>query len=502
MTVWFDVEDLFHYASEVGGRTTGIQRLTLEIYRALDGIAGGTGEIGFLRHGAGPIPFKPVSWDAIAAQFVAQSEDEPPEELLERDLPEPEDDGRGPEETRSGLRRAARSWMERIPEHVRRPLVLAAVLQMQAAGQIGRFGLSLLSAPPLPPTSLGVAAQAPAPAPVPAPVPERDPVPDHVLRPGDVLLALGSPWFRSNYGALARWLRDEKRMRFGVLMHDLVPIRHPQWTDVGTMRAFKAWYSEVLPFCDIVLANSRFTAADVEAYLREKRIALPRPVHPVPIGTGFGPPELVQRAIRSYDKHPEPGTYVLFVSTLEARKNHALAVRMWTRLVADVRAGRRSPESVPVLVFAGRIGWLVRDVVQQLENTDWLDGWVRLVQSPTDPELRALYAGCLFSFYPSLHEGWGLPVTESLAAGKPCLCSNAASLPEAGGGLCRYFDPEDTEGAYRAVIDILDDRPVLARWEAQVRREFKPVPWSETARAVLEAAAGASALSDRVGSLV
>ena len=80
-------------------------------------------------------------------------------------------------------------------------------------------------------------------------------------------------------------------------------------------------------------------------------------------------------------------------------------------------------------------------------------------------------------------------MTESLALGKPCISSNAAALPEAGGALCRYFDPEDLEDAYRAVASVLDDRPGLAAWEEQVRREFRPTPWAATARALLASVA-------------
>ena len=212
----------------------------------------------------------------------------------------------------------------------------------------------------------------------------------------------------------------------------------------------------------------------------------------MPIGTGFGATRPRDAAAHNPDL-PPAGSYVLFVSTLEARKNHALAVRVWSLLLDEVRAGRRQPGTVPSLVFAGRIGWLVADLLQQLENTRWLSGNVRMIQDPTDSELRTLYEGCLFTIFPSLQEGWGLPVTESLAVGKPCLSSNAAALPEAGGTLCRYFDPEDLGSAYQAVTAVLDDPACLADWEAQVQREFRPVPWAESARALLDAVAALDA---------
>ena len=109
------------------------------------------------------------------------------------------------------------------------------------------------------------------------------------------------------------------------------------------------------------------------------------------------------------------------------------------------------------------------------------------VEDPSDADLTALYRGCLFTVFPSLYEGWGLPVTESLAFGKPCVVAAVASLPEAGGDLARYFDPDNLHDAVGVIRAVLQDRPGLAAWEARVRREFRPVPWSASAEAVLRA---------------
>jgi glycosyltransferase involved in cell wall biosynthesis len=110
------------------------------------------------------------------------------------------------------------------------------------------------------------------------------------------------------------------------------------------------------------------------------------------------------------------------------------------------------------------------------------------VRGPSDRELRDLYQGCLFSIFPSLHEGWGLPVTEAMAFGVPVLCSSAAALPEAGGDLARYFDPDDAGDCHRAVVELLDHPAALAAWRAEVQARFQPIPWSATAQAVLAAA--------------
>jgi glycosyltransferase involved in cell wall biosynthesis len=264
-----------------------------------------------------------------------------------------------------------------------------------------------------------------------------------------------------------------------LLVYDLIPIRRPEWCDRGLVQWFRERFETLLPLCDFVFAISRATAADVEAYARETAIDLPGRVVPVPIGTGFGHQLQSPRASGRQDL-PHAGSYVLYVSTIEARKNHALLFRVWRRLLDEMPA-----EAVPTLVFAGRVGWLVEDLMRQIANTDHLDGKLVVIEDPTDAELAELYRGCLFTVFPSFYEGWGLPVTESLAFGKPCIISNRTSLPEAGGKLARIIDPDNLHDTYQVVRQTIEDRPGLARWEAEVRREFRPVPWSVTVGAIL-----------------
>lgn len=477
MTIWFDVEDLVHYFRSGNKRISGIQRLSFEIFRGAKAL--GTEPIRFVRHGARPPSLLTVEWEDLVAEFGA----EPPAEADATRVP-PTAIADLPEPPRSRARQAAKRAADLLPADIRKPLVLASVMQVQVAAAIASFAGNL-AALPLRRAYAGsrtLAAELAWRARADKAQRPGGPTFETLAQPGDTLLVLGAPWNRERYSDIARHVRDERRMRFGVLVHDLVPIRHPEWCHRGVPKSFREWYTDVLPFCDVVFANSQHTAADVEAYARESGIVLNGRVLPLPVGTGFG----TEAPADPTPRLPQPGSYVLFVSTLEARKNHALAVRIWSVLLDAVAAGERDPHSVPDLVFTGRIGWLVSDLLGQLEATSWLGGRVRFVPDPTDAELRSLYAGCLFTLFPSLHEGWGLPVTESLALGKPCLASNAASLPEAGGALCRYFDPESLASAYQAVCAVLDDRPGLAEWEARVRREFRPVPWTATARALLD----------------
>jgi len=290
---------------------------------------------------------------------------------------------------------------------------------------------------------------------------------------------LGAPWLHSDYARLLQRLRTHHKVRTALLLNELIPLRRPEWCTAELVKSFTAWIDATLPQYDRLMAISKATAEDLQAYASERRLNLAAAVTTVPLGTGFelvglDPQHAVPRGL------PLPGSYVLVVGTLEARKNHALLFRIWRQLLEDLPR-----ERVPTLVFAGRVGWLVADLMQQLENAEWLGGKIRLLSDPTDAELSALYRGCQFTLFPSLFEGWGLPVSESLALGRPCIISNRTSLPEAGGDLARYFDPENLGDAYRTVRAVIDDPAGLAAWRERVVREFHPVSWQHTADAIL-----------------
>ena len=165
--------------------------------------------------------------------------------------------------------------------------------------------------------------------------------------------------------------------------------------------------------------------------------------------------------------------FVLCVGTLEPRKNHTLLFQVWRRLVA-----KHGADKVPRLVLVGRVGWYMEDFMRQLKATGYVEKTVVHLQGITNAELSELYDSCLFTAFPSFSEGWGLPITESLARGKVCVCSNVTSMPEAGGDHALYIDPYDTSGAYDLVDRLIYDGESLRREEAKVA-SFHPPTWAE-----------------------
>jgi glycosyltransferase involved in cell wall biosynthesis len=463
--LWVDVEDLFEYVRTNYRRPTGIQRLAFEVYRELQARYGSTGLLYFVQHSVTGNGFQVVTWQEVAALFTGLVSDAPPP--ARRSTAEPAF-------LHLPARQIVRRLAYRLSPSLRTNIAEALVTQGRALRCWGRVASGLVHEVASVPGRLAqhmrksLARDSSSAATVQGSFAE-------LAAPGDVMLMLGATWSHPDYGGLINRQCKANGLRFALLIYDLIPVRRPEWSDRLVVRAFRRWIESSLPVCDTVFAISRATAADVEAYAREQGVALPGPVVTLPLGS-----ELRQSPGTRSVRLPPRGSYALTVSTIEARKNHLLLFRVWRRLLDEMPR-----EEVPALVFAGRVGWLVADLMQQIANTDNLGGKLIIIESPSDAELAALYDGCLFTLFPSFFEGWGLPVTESLGFGKPCLIANRTSLPEAGGDLVRSFDPDNLHDAYAVIRNAIEDRAGLAAWEDRVRREFKPVPWSATVDALL-----------------
>ena len=175
---------------------------------------------------------------------------------------------------------------------------------------------------------------------------------------------------------------------------------------------------------------------------------------------------------------------MLLVSTLEPRKNHLLAIEVWRRLIGKYGAG-----AIPRLLLIGRTGWLTGELMNELGRTNWLEGKIAWHSDCNDDALASAYDNCLFTIFPSLAEGWGLPVIESLDRGKLCVCSNYGPLPEAGGSCADYFDPSDPTDALHKIERALFE-PGYLGGVPEIRAGFVQRSWSACARDLMQGLEG------------
>lgn len=177
--------------------------------------------------------------------------------------------------------------------------------------------------------------------------------------------------------------------------------------------------------------------------------------------------------------------YLLSVSTLQPRKNFVRLIEAFGKIISDFRF----QISDLSLVIAGGNGWMYEQVFQAVERLGLQDR-VLFPQFVDDEDLPALYAGALLFVYPSLYEGFGLPVVEAMACGAPIVSSNASSLPEVGGDAVVYFDPRDVDAIAETIRRALSDESLRNDLRARGFAQAKKFSWDQAARELQEYLAG------------
>ena len=255
-------------------------------------------------------------------------------------------------------------------------------------------------------------------------------------------------------------LLAERKRRYcfsvALVVHDLIAVVRPDLVGVD----LTAFYEATVRVADRLLVVSRCTGSDLERFAAERSLTLP-PTGPLRPFSGLADVEP-----RRPSAVPEGAVFALTVGTVEIRKNHSLLLDVWEGLIADP-----PPGGVPLLVVAGREGWLAQPTWQRLRLSPQLGGSVLWLTDATDHELAWLYRHARVTLFPSLYEGWGVPVTESLDAGTPCLSADTSSLPEAGEGLTELLDPFDRVAWRAAVVRATADDACAAEARSRVAHE-------------------------------
>lgn len=316
-------------------------------------------------------------------------------------------------------------------------------------------------------------------------------------RAGDIYCILGAFWIGHDYSG-SLWQLKNRQVKIGVYIYDLIPLTHPQFVTEATRQAVVDKFGDVMSLVDFALTISEYVAKEV-TYTLETALNRKIPVLAVPLAHAL--PENEEEAGEDVDdefKESLPNEYVLCVCTLEGRKNHLILLNSWIAL------NQKHKGRIPTLVLVGKWGWRIEEFQALFNSSKSVDGKVLLLGNLSDRELKYLYQNCLFTVFPSFVEGWGLPVGESLAYGKPCIASNSSSIPEVGGDFCRYINPYDLVGTLDTIEKAIFDPKGLKEWTERVVRDFKVRTWSDVAQTFMRrmAQAASSVQNERVDAVV
>lgn len=265
---------------------------------------------------------------------------------------------------------------------------------------------------------------------------------------------LNSPGFR-------RWC-GHANVRPVYLVHDLIPITHPEFCRAGEPAKHRDRMRTVLTTASAVVGNSRVTIDDLADFAGREHLRMPR--HVVAwLGTDVRPAPMAT---------PARPTFVV-LGTIEGRKNHEMLLRVWHRLIRDL--GSQAPR----LLIIGQRGWEADGVLDHLDNAEGLRGHVVELNRCSDDEIAGHLGSARALLFPSIVEGYGLPLVEALAAGVPVIASDLPVFREIAGDRPNYLDARDERAWEQTILDYADEASRARSAQIQRIEGFKAPTWAK-----------------------
>jgi alpha-1,3-rhamnosyl/mannosyltransferase len=256
-------------------------------------------------------------------------------------------------------------------------------------------------------------------------------------------------------------------------IHDLTLLLFPEWHPAERLARMVPALEPAVVRASHIITPSRSTRDDVLKLLPvdpERISVVPEGVAPI-----FAPRPAGEVAARLAPLGLRAGEYLLFVGTIEPRKN----------LLRLLQAMELTASTTGPLVLAGGHGWndtAIRVTVERLERT----GRVRSLGYVPDELRPVLLTGARAFVYPSLYEGFGLPPLEAMACGTPVLTSNVSSLPEVVGDAALFVNPDDVDALATALARLWRDETLRADLRARGLAQARQFSWERTARLTLD----------------
>jgi glycosyltransferase involved in cell wall biosynthesis len=263
-----------------------------------------------------------------------------------------------------------------------------------------------------------------------------------------------------------------KAGKYVVTIHDVIPLVLPWAFPLRHRCVLATALARIRKQAEMVIVPSTAAGEDVVRYLQVERERIS--VIPMGCDARFQPVEEPAQAAALRRRYDLPEHYILFVGTLEPRKNVQTLLQAFSQVIAE------TPQDDLALVIAGGNGWGGEDYMATV-NALRLQDHVRFTGFVEDDHLPDLYRGALLFVYPSLYEGFGLPVLEAMACGTPVITSNRTSLPEVAGDAALLIDPTRPEALAEAMTSIMHDGELHQRLRAKGLARARAFTWDAVA---------------------
>ncbi len=263
-----------------------------------------------------------------------------------------------------------------------------------------------------------------------------------------------------------------------VTIHDLGHLYFPE-TYPTVKRLYHYWTTRWNAHAAIrVLADSEATRDDIVKFchIEPSKISV---VYPAFDARRYRPNGLSGSAASSALRFRIVRDYLLAIGTIHPRKNYLALIESFARLISESRFQNLD------LVIVGKKGWLYQNIFDRARNMG-LDNCVHFLDYVPAEDMPSLVAGARLLAFPSLHEGFGIPVLEAQACGTPVVCSMTSSFPESAGDGALFFDPQDKDAIYSAMARVLDDDNLRSKIIRNGFENVKRFSWEKSAKQLLE----------------
>jgi glycosyltransferase involved in cell wall biosynthesis len=257
-----------------------------------------------------------------------------------------------------------------------------------------------------------------------------------------------------------------------VTIHDLSLFTQAHTHEDANVKRGKRRIPVMAHRATLIIAPSEWTRREITQHLKikdHKLRVIPEAARP------HMRPQREDEVQPVLEKHGIRGPFLLYVGTIEPRKNLLTLIRAYDDLI-------RSTEHRPQLVLAGGRGWLFDEVFNLVEELR-LQDQVKFTVYVADADLPALYSAAEAFVYPSLYEGFGLPPLEAMACGAPVITSNVTSLPEVVGTAGLTHAPEDARALSQAMVKLLNDIQMREHFKRAGLERAQQFSWERAARA-------------------
>lgn len=286
----------------------------------------------------------------------------------------------------------------------------------------------------------------------------------------DILFLADASWSGDVFGILEKVKANGARVVFFV--QDIIPLTHPQFCHPVHIERFREWFGQVIQIADFLIYSSHFTQQSIADYLDQRPSARLPTSAVVYLGHDFGalPTGGIRhgKLLRTLTKS---SASFLCVGTLEPRKNLGILIDAFEALWNDGHDVS--------LIFIGRAGWLCDDLLLRIRHHPERGRQLLWFDDVGDTDLALAYRQASALIFPSIVEGFGLPLVEALGQGLPVIASDIPVFREIAGDHGRYFPPADAQALAGAV------KAHLAASSDTCSSPFRWPTWEESARQLL-----------------